>query len=149
MGLRDIVNIIRNENLCANWDLDDENDNLLSLYYDKFHLHFSYDEGKLVTIFHMKIYNKNIREKIKRKYEIEGQRAYDVFIYQNDFYIQTIYKRFTRKIIWDYSTFYSDIKVNMILAKNDKKYIILYPFYNINEEREPRLNYPILDSELL
>jgi hypothetical protein len=154
MGLRHIINIIQDEQLCNHWELEEENVPLLSLFYEKFNLYLMYEDGKLITIFHMKIHNNDIREHIKRKYKIKRhhnireQRA-QVFTYQNDFYIQIVYKRFTKQIIWHYSAVYSDIEENMVLAKNDKKNIILYPRYNINEEREPRLNYPILDSELL
>lgn len=148
MGLRDIINIIRDEQLCKNWDLEEEN-NLLSLFYEKYNLHMMYDNGNLITIFHMKIHNNEIREHIRTKYKIECQRSCTIFSYQDNFYIQTIYKRFSKEIVLDHITIYSDIENHMEIVKNDKKDFILYPIYNINEEIEQILNYPILDSELL
>ena len=145
MGLREIIKIIQQEELCKNWDLDEENENLLSLYYDNFNLHLMYDDGKLITMFHIKINDKEIRERLQRKYIIERQTVY---IYKNDFYIQIKYKRFNKQIIWDHTAIYSNVIKNIDLAKNNKKNIIWYPRYNVNVEIMQISNYPILDSEL-
>lgn len=141
MGLRDIIKIIKKNQLCRNWEFQDD-DKLLSLYYENYDIYLFYHDGYLYAIFHKIIENNHMRKDLKTKYK--QYKGFQTFTYNKDFYIQSKFKRFTNQIILNYSTFYSEICQDLKTLKNDKKTIFYYPYYNVNiMETEQISNYPL------
>jgi len=140
MTLRDIITILSEDQLCQNWDLEE---NSLTLFYENYELHLIYDES-LYCIFTTSITNRDFHMDLK---SVMSSRTREIYIFDDHFCIQTRYKRFTTKILFNSSELMKDIAFYLDILKDDKKNIFLYSHKNINEEINPKSNYPIPNIE--
>lgn len=154
--LRSIIEIIRREHLCKNWDLEDEK--TLHLYFEDYNVSLLYDDGHLFTIFSIH-YPGKYGEELKKKLKEWGK----IFLCDNKLYVQCKYKRFTKEILFDQIDIYNDILYysklfqqqdycNSIFISHSsftkyKKNSFYYntqvgEFINPLREKGPRLSYP-------
>ncbi len=161
MGLYDIIRIIQSEDLCRNWDLDDEEDvpQCLNCYLKGFTLIFCYENRYLYTIIETVVdsdYHHIVKSYLKNSI---GQ----VFLYDDRIYIQTKYKRFNKNVFLEQVALYHDMrnKIRKCNYEDQIKRITLrgsswekvykkYKFYkekNINIQTDQIWNYPLLNNQ--
>ncbi len=143
MTFDNIIEIIKDKNLCKNWEIVDH---VLNLYYTDYDVYLLYDDGNLITILKTHIKSDEYRKRLAKYFEKLSH--YQVFSYDANLYIQSQYKRFTIDVILDNSDLSEKIDDLIKLLQNVKK-SIQYPHFFINEEITLKSNYPISDNELL
>ncbi len=122
--LQDIANIIREEQLCSSWEIEN---NRLILFFQKYIVNFIYDEY-LYCILGIKLGDSDLKDNLK-KILINDYR--DIFITKKQLCIQTRFQRFTPSILDEQKKLYNEIVLYIkdMLNNNKKNFI---NFLNIN-----------------
>lgn len=143
MSVIDILNYVLKHRLCKNWKLEDD-DKTLYFFFNNYSVCFVYNNNYLYSIVEIEINNKYIND-LKKILKNYGK----IYYYNNKLYIQSKYKNFTKDIFKEEKYVYNDIMYFISLLQDPKKIAFIYPLdKNVNLEKDPKSNYPIISNEL-
>jgi len=142
LNLQSIAVIIREENICPDWQLDEEQ-NAIFLYFEDFDICIINQDNKLYSIFKKKI--KHFKKELKLLLD-DHNPLEEFFIHGDTFYVQNKYSRFSKDIIFYYFDLYDEITQYLKKLKNPKKNIIKYNYNKINQMGNKWMNYFNLET---
>jgi len=143
LNLQSIAVIIREENICKNWNIDEEQ-NVLFLYFEYFDICLIRQGDKLYSIFKKKI--KHFKKELKLLLNENIPRE-EIFIRGDIFYIQNEYSTFSIDIIFYYFDLYDEMVDYLKKLKDHKKNNIKYNYKNINYMKNKWSNYFNLETD--